>query len=176
MGTSLRTLLTALLASLVGGVVGGAATVSYGSMPLWAGWSHVSVGPTSADSAYSLGGVVGQVQHTAQPNGGPQAFECYTYDDHPVGVTRLVMGCIGNVELAGAGVTTEVRPVQSGGVIRGAGSVEEWTAFTVHRPQEQHPGQIRRFNAIKFGNGWTFVEDGDKLFLCPPRSDRCHSF
>lgn len=98
------------------------AQVRYGSMPTdWADWSHVATKGHGRNS--SLGGLVGQVANTAMPEGGPQAFECYTYDDHPTGTTRLTFGCISNVEIAGAGHTREVR---GGGVLSGSGRVDRW--------------------------------------------------
>src|SRR4051812_13632594 len=93
-------------------VIAAQAVGRYGVMPnWWAGWKQVSIGTTAPGMTNSLGGVVGQVQHEALPNGGPQALEGFTYDDHATGVTRLTMGVIGNVELAGAGRTVDVRPV-----------------------------------------------------------------
>ena len=95
----------------------------YGSMPNgWADWSHVAVASKEGLNN-ALGGVVGQVVHQAMPNGGPQAFECYTYDDHAEGTTRLAFGCVSNVELAGAGKTAEIR---GGGVLSGSGRVDYW--------------------------------------------------
>jgi CheY-like chemotaxis protein len=67
----------------------------------WADWSHVATENHGRPS--SLGGVVGQVVHEALPMGGPQAFECYAYDDHNEGTTRLAFGCVNNVEIAGSG-------------------------------------------------------------------------
>lgn len=114
-----------ILIGLVAGSALGYAQASYGHMPdWWAGWSQVSVGPRIAGHSASLGGVVGQVQHEAMPNGGPQGFECYTYDDHSSGSTRLTFGCVSNVELAGGGHTQEVR--SEGGVITGPARVSKW--------------------------------------------------
>ena len=127
------------------------------------------------EATWCLGLMSRVVQTQSNAIGGPQGLEGYVVLDQQ-GVVRLAIGTIGNIEIRGAGHTEDVRGVQSGGVFTGLGTVDTWTAFTVHRPQERRAGQIRRFNAIKFGNGWSFVEDGDKLFLCPPRSDRCHSF
>lgn len=98
----------------------------HGHLPdWWAGWSHVSSGPRVPGHSSSLGGVVGQVQHDAMPSGGPQGFEGYVYDDHDTGTTRLTLGLVSNVELAGSGHTQEVR--SSGGVITGAARVSSWS-------------------------------------------------
>jgi hypothetical protein len=113
------------VAAFVAGGVIGYAQGQYGYMPdWWAGWSVVSVGPHIEGHPSSLGGVVGQVQHDAMPNGGPQGLEGYVYDDHQAGTTRLTFGLVSNVELAGAGHTQEVR--SSGGVVTGPARVSKW--------------------------------------------------
>lgn len=98
---------------------------THGHLPdWWAGWSQVSSGPRVPGHYSSLGGVVGQIQHDAMPSGGPQGFEGYVYDDHNTGSTRLTLGLVSNVELAGAGHTQEVR--SSGGIVTGPARVSSW--------------------------------------------------
>jgi hypothetical protein len=110
------------------------------------------------------------------PDGGPQALGGYTYINHPHGFTRLAIGTIGNMKVANSGTVIEARPVQSEGEVTGDDDVFEWNAYTVSRPKEKRRGQVKRFNAIKFGNGWTFVEQGEQLLLCPPGNARCRAF
>ena len=172
-----RLLLLILTVACVSGATGAVtATVllsPYGAMPhLWANWSHVSI---DGGHENQLGGVVGQVSTHALPDGGPQALEGYTYVAHPSGVTRLALGTIGNVEIAGAGATQEVRSLQAGGVISGTGPVGEWVGLYISLPRAAE-GQVQTYSPIKFDNGWRFVAEGEALYLCPPRGAACRAF
>jgi len=176
---------TAVVAGIGGGVIGASLAVEhYGAMPHeWANWRQVSYdSPPGKDNA--LGGVIGQVARVAMPDGGPQAFEDYTYLMHPEGTTRLAIGTLGNVEVAGAGDVTEVRTLQGGGLISGKGKVDRWVGLSLHRPSSG-PGQLGTFapivaedpaaettlrgtittDAIRFTNGWTFRPEGESLQL-----------
>jgi hypothetical protein len=135
----------------------------YGHMPhWWANWSHVSVNGMTPGHAYTLGGVVGQVQTTALPQGGPQGLEGYVYLSHPTGTTRLAIGTIGNVEVAGTGDVQEVRSLQAGGVLTGRGRVGRWTGLMIAVP---HKADIREVVDIQFSNGWSLRANGDNLEL-----------
>lgn len=163
----------AFIAGAVGSVSAQVVMQVYGHMPhLWANWSHVSI---DGGHENQLGGVVGQVSTYPLPDGGPQALEGYTYVAHPSGVTRLAIGTIGNVEIAGAGTTREVRSMQAGGVISGSGPVDEWVGLYISLPRAQ-PGQVQTYSPIKFDNGWRFVAEGEALYLCPPKGAACRAF
>jgi len=167
-------ILTALVAGAAGGTLGAAALQArYGSMPNnWAAWKQVAEN-TPAGAPNALGGVIGQVSPVAMPDGGPQALEGYTYLSHPTGTTRLAFGVISNVELAGAGGVTEVRSMQSGGVVTGSGKIGRWVGIAIARPggtkglevpfvpilvTDQQALTILRgtisTDKIRFSNGW----------------------
>ena len=174
MKKNLPILLAALLAGLTGGALGAAAVQArFGAMPNnWAAWHQVAESaPPGAPNA--LGGVVGQVSNVAMPDGGPQALEGYTYMAHPSGTTRLAFGVISNVELAGAGDVTEVRSMQSGGVVSGSGNIGRWIGLTIARPGGEAGAKVPFYalmitdpnaqsvirgtlstDRIRFSNGW----------------------
>jgi hypothetical protein len=181
-------LVMALLAGTAGGAIGAVAIDRYGAMPNgWAAWSQVAESaPAGAPNA--LGGVVGQVTTRAMPDGGPQALEGYTYMAHDAGTTRLAIGVIGNVELAGAGNAAEVRVVQSSGFISGTGKVKRWVGVSVHRPAGAAGKKVPFYpivvsdpdaqtilhgtivtDRIRFSNGWTLQPGGASMQLIDQR-------
>ena len=121
-----------IVLALCAGMIRMSAQERYGSMPN--GWANEAItfsdqqtkDPSGNSALESMRGIVA---HQAHPNGGPQPFECYTYDDHSIGSTRLTFGCISNVELAGAGTTEEVRSWGGGGVVSGPAHVNRWTMY-----------------------------------------------
>jgi len=189
----MKNLALILICSAVAGVAGGAAGAAavqarYGAMPdNWAAWSQVAhTAPPGQPNA--LGGVVGQVATTAMPNGGPQALEGYAYLSHPDGVTRLALGIIGNVEVAGSGGVTEVRSMQSGGIISGTGKVDRWVGLMIGRPAGAAGAKVPFYplmvtdpdaqnvirgtittDRIRFANGWTLQAGPGSVHLIDER-------
>ncbi|XHS80433.1 hypothetical protein ACFJGW_10785 [Burkholderiaceae bacterium UC74_6] len=175
----------AFACGLAGGGIGAAVVVNhYGDMPNnWAQWSQVAPG-TKPGASNALGGVVGQVSLNAMPTGGPQGLEGYVYIKHPEGKTRLAIGTIGNVEVAGTGSVTEIRSMQAGGIVSGTGHVDKWVGILLAHPGGQHDrvgsyhpivsddpsgqtvlrGSITT-DAISFSNGWSLHVQGDSLEL-----------
>jgi hypothetical protein len=186
----------ASVCGLAGGGIGAAVVANrYGVMPNnWAQWSQVArATPPGASNA--LGGVVGQVAQQAMPKGGPQGLEGYVYVNHDEGNTRLAIGTIGNVEVAGAGTVTEVRSMQAGGIISGSGKVDRWVGIYLPYPGGNQD-QLTTFNPIvvdnpaaqtilrgtittdriAFSNGWTLQVQGNSLELIDSGGNKRHLF
>jgi len=184
--------LVAFACGIAGGGIGAAVVVNhYGDMPNnWAQWSQVARS-TKPGASNALGGVVGQVALEPMPTGGPQGLEGYVYIKHPEGKTRLAIGTIGNVEVAGSGAVTEIRSMQAGGIVSGSGRVDKWVGILLARPGGKrdrvgayHPivsddptgqtvlrGSITT-DAISFSNGWSLHVQGDSLELTDSAGNR----
>ncbi len=62
-----------------------------------------------------------EMQSAVNQSGGPQALEGFVQMTQ-TGTTALAIGTIGNVQIAGSGIATEVRAVQGGVIFKGVGA------------------------------------------------------
>lgn len=69
-----------------------------------------------------------------------------------------------------AGNIPEVRSLEVGAAITGAGHVNHWTGIFLAQPRgaTTKPAQIDRVDYVTFDNGWSIRPDRDRLLLCAP--------
>lgn len=69
------------------------------------------------------------LEQSVATSGSAQGVEGYVKTSNPTGAVVLAIGVVGNIEHSGAGDLDYARPVQSGGIVSGNGTVTEWAAF-----------------------------------------------
>lgn len=122
------------------------------------GWQSGSCSPTAsretsasarspsesapAGAPNALGGLVGQVSARAMRHGGPQALEGYTYMAHRTGTTRLAIGLVGNVELAGAGNATRHHRHRQDSLLQRLDAATRWRIGATHRPARRRAAAV----------------------------------
>lgn len=144
--------------------------------PAWNGPTpfHHLGGRCAPNVRWCLGTASVVRQDTPMPNGGPQALEGYTIVAHKTGSVALVLGTIGNIELAGAsGTVTEKAVALSGGlVVNGEGVVNRPVALSLRQPVRfggyKGPLNVKDPIYIEFDNGWTIRPNGPYLLFCDP--------
>jgi len=128
------------------------------------------------DTVWCLGFMSRVEQHTPNFTGGPQALEGYTYLNHNQGRVRLAFGTLGNIEVHGAGTTSDARALQGGVVVSGPGRVSFGTSLylvgCVKHGDYTGTLNVGRCDYVTFGNGWSIRPDGPALVLCDPQN-RC---